>query len=99
MALFLLLFISYNLLTGEGEDLSKIQASPTLMAAVRTIVFADIVMGFDNVLAVAGAAHGNIILVVLGLIVSIPIIIWGSKLIFSTNGKVLHSRLCRLWNF
>lgn len=77
----LLLFISYNLLTGEGEDLSKIQASPTLMAAVRTIVFADIVMGFDNVLAVAGAAHGNIILVVLGLIVSIPIIIWGSKLI------------------
>lgn len=77
----LLLFISYNLLTGEGEDLSKIQASPTLTAAVRTIVFADIVMGFDNVLAVAGAAHGNIILVVLGLIVSIPIIIWGSKLI------------------
>lgn len=77
----LLLFISYNLLTSEGEDLSKIKASPTLMAAVRTIVFADIVMGFDNVLAVAGAAHGNVILVVLGLIVSIPIIIWGSKLI------------------
>ncbi|WP_028402585.1 TerC family protein [Ectobacillus panaciterrae] len=79
----LLLFIAYNLLADEGDDLSNIKASTTLMAAVRTIVFADIVMGFDNVLAIAGAAEGHIILVVLGLLVSVPIIIWGSKLILT----------------
>jgi len=50
-------------------------------AAMRTIVIADAVMGLDNVLAVAGAAHGSILLVVLGLLISIPIVVWGSTLI------------------
>ncbi|MCP8968311.1 TerC family protein [Ectobacillus ponti] len=78
----LLLFIAYNLLTGESEEnMSSIQAGTTLFAAVRTIVFADVVMGFDNVLAIAGAASGHIWLVVFGLLISIPIIVWGSKLI------------------
>ncbi|MFX3624124.1 MAG: TerC family protein [Ectobacillus sp.] len=83
----LLLLIAYNLLTDEGDDLSNIKAGSTLMSAVRTIVFADIVMGFDNVLAIAGAADGHIVLVVLGLLVSVPIIIWGSKLILSFMEK------------
>jgi nucleotide-binding universal stress UspA family protein len=48
---------------------------------MKTIVIADAVMGLDNVLAVAGAAHGSFLLVVLGLLISIPIVIWGSKLI------------------
>jgi nucleotide-binding universal stress UspA family protein len=48
---------------------------------MRTIVIADAVMGLDNVLAVAGAAHGSFLLVVLGLLISIPIVIWGSQLI------------------
>ncbi|MDG4656649.1 TerC family protein [Ectobacillus antri] len=79
----LLLFIAYNLLTDDGDDLSNIKAGATLGAAIRTIVFADIVMGFDNILAIAGAANGHIILVVLGLLVSVPIIVWGSKIILT----------------
>lgn len=77
----LLTLIAINLLTDNNHDLSSIKAKTTLFQAVRTIVFADLVMGFDNVLAIAGAAHGNIALVVIGLLISIPIIIWGSKLI------------------
>jgi len=48
---------------------------------MRTIVIADAVMGMDNVLAVAGAAHGSVLLVVIGLVISIPIVVWGSTLI------------------
>jgi predicted tellurium resistance membrane protein TerC len=48
---------------------------------MKTIVIADAVMGLDNVLAVAGAAQGSYLLVVLGLLISIPIVIWGSTLI------------------
>jgi YjbE family integral membrane protein len=77
----LLIYIAYNLLVDDGHDNTDIRAGITLGAAVKTIVFADIVMGFDNVIAVAGAAHGNIYLVIIGLLVSVPIIIWGSKLI------------------
>jgi predicted tellurium resistance membrane protein TerC len=45
---------------------------------MKTIVIADAIMGLDNVLAVAGASHGSYVLVVLGLLISIPIVIWGS---------------------
>jgi YjbE family integral membrane protein len=76
-----LIYIAYNLIVEPDEDTSSIRGGTTLGAAIRTIVFADIVMGFDNVIAIAGASHGNIILVVFGLLVSVPIIIWGSKLI------------------
>ncbi|MEN1935736.1 TerC family protein [Paenibacillus sp. 102] len=77
----LLTLIAVNLITDNNNDLSSIKAKTTLFQAIRTIVFADLVMGFDNVLAIAGAAHGNITLVIIGLLISIPIIIWGSKLI------------------
>lgn len=76
----LLIYIAIKLLTEEEEE-PNIKASASLISAVKTIVFADIVMGFDNVLAIAGASHDNIILVAMGLLVSVPIIIWGSKLI------------------
>jgi YjbE family integral membrane protein len=76
----LLVIIAYKLILEEDEEL-EVKAGKNLSDAVRTIVFADIAMGLDNVLAVAGAAHGNIILVVIGLLVSVPIIIWGSKII------------------
>ena len=49
--------------------------------AIKTIVVADAVMGIDNVLAVAGAAHGSFLLVVLGLIISVPIMVFGSSLV------------------
>ena len=48
---------------------------------MRTIVIADAVMGLDNVLAVAGAAHGSYLLVVIGLIISVPIVVWGSTVV------------------
>nr|WP_071318523.1 TerC family protein [Anaerobacillus isosaccharinicus]MBA5587650.1 TerC family protein [Anaerobacillus isosaccharinicus]QOY34177.1 TerC family protein [Anaerobacillus isosaccharinicus] len=76
----LLLYIAYHLLVGMDDD-RDIQGQTTLFAAIKTIIIADIVMGFDNVIAVAGAAHGNTTLVIIGLLVSVPIIIWGSKLI------------------
>ena len=56
-----------------------------LLGRMRTIVIADTVMGLDNVLAVAGAAHGSFLLVVLGLLISIPIVIWGSTLILQVR--------------
>lgn len=75
-----LVYIAYTLLAVKDDD-TKIRGGTTLFQAVKTIVVADLVMGFDNVIAVAGAAHGNILLVMAGLLVSIPIIIWGSKII------------------
>ncbi|RBW70022.1 TerC family protein [Bacillus taeanensis] len=76
----LLFFIAYNLLV-EDDKGENIKGETTLFSAVKTIVFADIAMGLDNVLAIAGASHGNLLLVLIGLLVSIPIIIWGSKMI------------------
>jgi YjbE family integral membrane protein len=62
----------------EGHDL---RPATGFWPAMRTIVVADAAMGLDNVLAVAGAAHGSFALVTLGLVISIPIVIWGSTLI------------------
>ncbi|HEX7063541.1 MAG TPA: TerC family protein [Bacillales bacterium] len=73
----LLIWIAYKLLVDDKEH-SDIKARQTLGGAIRTIVAADALMGIDNVLAVAGAAHGNYWLVALGLLISVPIIIWGS---------------------
>src|SRR5690606_36522117 len=74
----LLVWIAYNLLTDDKGH--EIKAVGSFWAAIRTIIIADALMGLDNVLAVAGAAHGNFLLVVLGLIISVPIMIWGSTL-------------------
>jgi YjbE family integral membrane protein len=75
----LLIWISYKLLTEEkGHD---VKAAQNFWAAIRTIVIADALMGLDNVLAVAGAAHGDFLLVIIGLLISIPIVVWGSTLI------------------
>ncbi|MEK3879293.1 MULTISPECIES: TerC family protein [unclassified Paenibacillus] len=75
----LLILIAYKLLSGGSAE-TDIQAGGTLWAAVRTIVIADAAMGLDNVIAVAGAANHNITLVVLGLLISVPIVVWGSTL-------------------
>jgi len=78
----LLVWIAYRLLLpedGEG-DATKVRAANNFWGAVKTVVIADTVMGLDNVLAVAGAAGGSFLLVVLGLLISIPIVIWGSTL-------------------
>ena len=75
----LLLWISYKLLS-EKKNHEHIQAKDSMWAAIRTIIIADAVMGLDNVIAVAGAAHGNFLLVIIGLLVSVPIVVWGSTL-------------------
>ena len=79
----LLLWIGVKLLTEvETHDLDgKINQSSNLLIAIRTIIIADFVMSLDNALAITAAAKGDIGLVVFGLLLSVPIIIWGSGLI------------------
>ncbi|MFD0676228.1 MULTISPECIES: TerC family protein [unclassified Paenibacillus] len=75
----LLIYIAYKLLVEEKKH--DVESAASLWAAIKTIIIADTVMGLDNVLAVAGAAHGDFVLVVLGLLISVPIVVWGSTLI------------------
>lgn len=83
----LLVWIGVKLLLPEEEDAhGNIQASDKLWAAVKTVIVADLVMSVDNVIAIAGAAEGaggdhKMPLVVFGLLVSIPIIVWGSQMV------------------
>jgi YjbE family integral membrane protein len=79
-----LLWIAYRLLLPDGDGAAEDHAASapsTFWGAMKTIVVADAVMGLDNVLAVAGAAHGSYLLVVLGLLISIPIVVWGSQML------------------
>nr|WP_245338985.1 TerC family protein [Paenibacillus shirakamiensis] len=75
----LLIYIAYKVLTDEGDH-SSVEAKSSLWPAVRTIVIADAAMGLDNVIAVAGASNQHTLLVILGLFISVPIVIWGSTL-------------------
>lgn len=75
----LLIWIAYNLIT-EKKDHSDIAAPSSLRAAIQTIVIADGVMGIDNVMGVAGVAHGDLTLVIIGMIITVPIIVWGSTM-------------------
>lgn len=75
----LLVWIAYKLLVQEDAH-DGITAGNTLWQSIRTIIIADAAMGIDNVIAVAGAAHGDTLLVVLGLIISVPVVVWGSTL-------------------
>jgi YjbE family integral membrane protein len=77
----LLLWIAYRLLDDGEESEHSVAPAASFWGAMKTIVVADVVMGLDNVLAVAGAAQGSFLLVVLGLLISIPIVVWGSTLI------------------
>ncbi|TKI54438.1 TerC family protein [Brevibacillus antibioticus] len=74
----LLLWIACKLMLGESEELAGVSHNQTIGQAVRTIIVADFVMSLDNVLAVGGAAHGDLWLVLLGLAMSIPLLMWGS---------------------
>jgi YjbE family integral membrane protein len=80
----LLAWIAYRLLVADDRAAGSaggVAPARSLAGAIRTIVVADAVMGMDNVLGVAGAAHGSALLVVLGLAISIPIVVWGSTLV------------------
>lgn len=77
----LLIWIAYKLVAPKQDDGHAVDPAASFWGAMKTIVVADAVMGLDNVLAVAGAAQGSYSLVVLGLLISVPIVIWGSTLI------------------
>ncbi|MGI6546836.1 MAG: TerC family protein [Bacillota bacterium] len=78
----LLLYIGIKLLKPEDEG-ENIEAGDSLIAAVKTIIFADLVMSLDNVLAVAAAAGGNLYLLIFGIALSIPIVVFCSKLMIT----------------
>ncbi len=77
----LLLWIGVRLLVPEGEEGHDVAPASHLWGAVRTIVVADFVMSLDNVIGVAGASHGNLLLLGFGLLLSIPLIVWSSQAI------------------
>jgi YjbE family integral membrane protein len=77
-----LLWIAYRLIAPQEEHGAEHGGGATnFWGAMRTIIVADALMGVDNVLGVAGAAHGAIDLVVIGLLISVPIVVWGSTLV------------------
>jgi YjbE family integral membrane protein len=87
----ILLWIAVKLLSqeGHGEAEHHVRQGGTLLEAIWIIIVADVVMSLDNVLAISGAAHGDMTLVIFGVGLSIPIVIWGSGL--------LARLMARLW--
>ncbi len=80
-----LIWIAYKLLVEEKKH--DINAGTRIWAAIRTIIIADTMMGLDNVLAVAGAAHGDMTMVIIGLAISVPIMVWGSTMILKLTER------------
>jgi YjbE family integral membrane protein len=78
-----LFWIAIKLLLAEETGEESVRSGETLWDAVKTIAIADAVMSLDNVLAIAGAARGDWLLIVLGLVISIPIVVGGSTLIMA----------------
>ena len=76
----LLLYIGVQLLSDQGEGEGEEKTHGSLLTAIRTILVADLVMSLDNVIGVAAAAHGSMLLLVLGLAISIPMVVFGSTM-------------------
>lgn len=76
-----LMWIAYRLIADTGDGDEHGPAATTFWGAMKTIVVADALMGVDNVLGVAGAAHGSWDLVIIGLLVSVPIVVFGSSVV------------------
>jgi YjbE family integral membrane protein len=76
-----LVWIAYKLLADQGGDDHDGPMASTFWGAMKTIIVADALMGVDNVLGVAGAAHGSFDLVIIGLVVSVPIVVFGSTMV------------------
>ena len=87
----LLVWIGVKLLAPDEEGHGEMATSDKLLAAIKTIIVADLVMSVDNVIAIAGAAQNagehQMLLVVLGLLISIPIIVWGSQLVIKLMAR------------
>ena len=82
-----LLWIAFKLISDTSADEHQGGGATTFWGAMKTIIVADALMGVDNVLGVAGAANGDFTLVVLGLLISIPIVVLGSKLVLQLVEK------------
>jgi YjbE family integral membrane protein len=83
----LLLWIAIKLLLPDDDGDGETEGNAGMFAAIKTIVIADLVMSLDNVLGVAAVAKGDVILLVLGLLISMPLIIYGSTLIMGLMGR------------
>ena len=83
----LLLYIGFQLISEEEDGEGEAKESGSLLAAIRTILIADLVMSLDNVIAVAAAAKGNDLLLLLGLAISIPLVIFGSSLMIKLMAR------------
>lgn len=76
-----LVWVAYKLLADDGGGEHSDPMANTFLGAMKTIIVADALMGVDNVLGVAGAAHGAFDLVVIGLLISVPIVVFGSSVV------------------
>jgi len=77
----LLVWIAVKLVRPTGGEVTRVRAGTSLRSAIGIVIVADLVMSLDNVLGVAAAAHGDMRLVVFGIALSIPIVVWGSGLL------------------
>src|SRR6185295_7674332 len=77
----LLLWIAVKLLVPEDDDKDGVESSSNLLAAIKTILIADLVMSLDNVIGVAAAAKGSISLLIIGLALSIPLVVFGATVL------------------
>jgi YjbE family integral membrane protein len=104
-----LLYIAWQLVRPNHEEHKEVEAKTTFWGAMATIVWADAVMGLDNALAIAGAAGGNWYLIIFGLLLSVPIILFGStivarimerypKTIWIGGGVLVIVALQMIWN-
>jgi YjbE family integral membrane protein len=89
----MLLWIGIKLLTEEEDDADDINGGDRLVSAIKTIIVADLAMSIDNVIAVASAAeqaHADhkLVLVIFGILISIPVVVWGSSLVLKIMDKV-----------
>ncbi len=89
----MLLWIGIKLLTEEGDEADDINGGDRLITAIKTIIVADLAMSIDNVIAVASAAEQaqadhKLLLVVFGILISIPVVVWGSSLVLKIMDKV-----------
>jgi len=83
----LLFWIAVQLLLPEEDGDDEARSSNTVWSAIRTILIADLVMSLDNVIGVAAAARGNVVLLILGLAISIPLIVFGSTIILKLMNR------------
>ncbi|CAM5191194.1 YjbE family integral membrane protein OS=Castellaniella defragrans OX=75697 GN=HNR28_003217 PE=3 SV=1 [Castellaniella defragrans] len=83
----LLVYIGVSLVLPEKEKGGSVKQQSGMLAAIRTIIIADLIMSLDNVVAVAAAAHGSLILLILGLAISIPLVVFGSALLLKVTER------------